>query len=517
MEGVADAVARVPGARPVIDDPLEPRAGLLIGGRFVLERAIGRGGMARVWQARDHDGGSVAVKILNAPLRASGRIVERFSREMEVLARLEHPNIARLVAASESGWFAMEVAEGRPLHQILIDRALSHRPLAIEEVLGVFVEIGRAIGFAHQLGVIHRDLKPSNVMVAGPLERPKVKVLDFGVAQLIDLDEAMKTTLGVAVGTASYMSPEMVMGRASDKRSDVFALGTILFELLCLRRAWVLDAQGQHLSPAEPGTHRGEILARIATGPRPLASKLRPGLPPETDALFARLLAVDPDARPADAEALLDEVAAVLAPAAVATVVAALPDDGPGDQTRTDQARAPLVALERAGAPLPWGALGLLGAGTIALSAWLAFAPRPAPKTITAEPTARPAAPVVPAVLPSAAIAPTASATATLAHRPNPPAKDLGKKPSHARAPVPPPKPDPPPKQNLERLLEEAREDPADLRRIDRLQQALLSAAALLRDPAERQAIETLATSSGMVGDLEGLALCVKRLRRVEP
>ncbi len=210
--------------------------GLSIGARvgpYQLIRILGAGGMADVWLARRADGAfqrDLALKLpIFSPRRAD--LHERFARERDILASLEHPHIARLydagVASNGLPYLAMEYVEGRPL----TDWCAAHR-LGVRARLELFLQMLDAVQYAHGKQVIHRDLKPSNVLVS---EAGQVRLLDFGVAKLLALDEPPLTALTHLYGralTPDYASPELLRGGAVGVRSDVYSLGVLLYELL---------------------------------------------------------------------------------------------------------------------------------------------------------------------------------------------------------------------------------------------------------------------------------------------
>src|SRR4051812_9777208 len=204
---------------------MEP--GILVGGRFEIERRAGAGGMGVVYRARDRQGGLVALKVLRDP---SPIAIERFAREASILADLEHPGIVRYVAQGTTPegeiYIAMEWLDGEDLHHFLWRQGVG-----IAESVDVARRIAEALTTAHARGIVHRDIKPSNVFVVGG-DLGHLKVLDFGVARLRESDRRATAT-GATLGTPGYMAPEQVRGeRDVDTRADVFSLGCVLFECL---------------------------------------------------------------------------------------------------------------------------------------------------------------------------------------------------------------------------------------------------------------------------------------------
>ena len=217
-------------------------------GPYEIQSALGAGGMGEVYRATDTTlKREVAVKVLPQSLAADPERLARFQREAEVLAALNHPNIAHIYGLEDAGGvkaLVMELVEG----PTLADR-IAQGPVPIDEALSIARQIADALEAAHERGIIHRDLKPANVKV-----RPDgtVKVLDFGLAKAIapagsppDASQsptittpAMMTGVGVILGTAAYMSPEQARGKAVDKRADIWAFGCVLFEMLTGKRAF---------------------------------------------------------------------------------------------------------------------------------------------------------------------------------------------------------------------------------------------------------------------------------------
>jgi serine/threonine-protein kinase len=214
-------------------------------GSHEITALLGKGGMGEVYRARDLKlKREVAIKILPEEFSRDADRVSRFQREAEVLASLNHPNIATIHDLEETDgtrYLVLELVEG----ETLADR-VARGPIAIEEALQIAIQICEALEAAHEKGIIHRDLKPANVKVTPD---GKVKVLDFGLAKAMEGAPASATvsnspTLlsgtmgGMIVGTAAYMSPEQARGRPADQRSDIFAFGCVLYEILTSRQAF---------------------------------------------------------------------------------------------------------------------------------------------------------------------------------------------------------------------------------------------------------------------------------------
>src|SRR5438105_6459727 len=220
--------------------PLTPATRL---GPYEIISQLGAGGMGEVYRARDlRLGRDIALKVLPAEMNASPERLARFEREARAVAGLNHPNIVTLFSIEDDGnmrFLTMELLEGQSL-----DHVLASGGLPIPRVIEVGIGLADALAAAHEKGVVHRDLKPANVMLT---KEGRVKVLDFGLAKLADpetnaeLSQAatMAAPLsgeGQAVGTVPYMSPEQIRGDAVDARTDLFALGIVLYELAAGRR-----------------------------------------------------------------------------------------------------------------------------------------------------------------------------------------------------------------------------------------------------------------------------------------
>jgi eukaryotic-like serine/threonine-protein kinase len=234
-------------------------------GPFEIVALLGAGGMGEVYRAKDTKlGRDVALKILPDSVTHDPERIARFRREAQVLASLNHPNIGAIYGLDEangSQFLVLELVEG----ETLADRIVKG-PLALDDALAIAKQIAEALEAAHEKGIMHRDLKPANIALT---HDGKVKVLDFGLAKAgqgatnasFDLansptltSPAMMTGVGVILGTAAYMSPEQAKGRAADKRSDVWAFGCVLYEMLTGRRAF----DGEDVSDTLAAVLRGE-------------------------------------------------------------------------------------------------------------------------------------------------------------------------------------------------------------------------------------------------------------------
>jgi Tol biopolymer transport system component/predicted Ser/Thr protein kinase len=252
-------------------------------GPYEILSAIGAGGMGEVYKARDTRlDRSVAIKILPADFAANAQLRVRFEREAKTISQLNHPHICTLYDVGEN-YLVMELLEG----ESLADR-VARGPLPVDQVIRYGIEIAEALEKAHRAGVVHRDLKPGNVM----LTKSGAKLLDFGLAKSSAFDmtvdgATMQKTLtaeGTIVGTFQYMSPEQLEGLNVDQRTDIFALGAVLYEMATGRRAF------------DGKTRTSLIAAIVAADPKPM-SELQPLTPVALEQVVRACLAKDADER----------------------------------------------------------------------------------------------------------------------------------------------------------------------------------------------------------------------------
>jgi len=262
--------------------------GRVLGGRYRLVSPIARGGMATVWVADDPVlSRQVAVKILRADLAADEGTRTRFRHEAIAAARLSHPNIVSTYDTGDDdgiAYIVMELIEGPTLRH-LIDE---HGGLPVADVIRIGKQVADALDAAHRAGLVHRDVKPANVLVppAGP-----VKVTDFGIAKAAGADDLTRT--GTVMGTARYLAPEQVNGRPTDPRTDVYALGLLIYEALCGH------------PPFGGDTEIATAMARLTTS-APAVRAERPEVSQALDDVIHRCLARQPSARFGSAAAVRD-------------------------------------------------------------------------------------------------------------------------------------------------------------------------------------------------------------------
>ncbi len=210
--------------------------GDIIAGRYVVKRLLGRGGMGAVYLAADEklENQEVALKVISPSLVDAPEIRQRFAREVLAAQSLTHQRIIKVFHLDEFQglhFFTMEYLPGRSLREIMVERFEQGRVFSLEEAAAVIQPILSALTHAHSKKVIHRDLKPENIIVSGDFPEIDVKVVDFGLARI--MSPSRLTSSALAMGTAYYMSPEQLSGKSDiDARSDLFAVGVILYELL---------------------------------------------------------------------------------------------------------------------------------------------------------------------------------------------------------------------------------------------------------------------------------------------
>lgn len=466
---------------------LDPLLGRTIEGKYLIEELLGSGAMGSVYRARQVAlERSVAIKVMSPALAKDASFVARFHREARTASRLWHPNTVGVTDFGEAAdgllYLVMELVPGQNLDTILQDEL----PLPDERIVAILAQVLSAVAAAHDLGIVHRDLKPENLLVVRGIDddgaaQDIVKVCDFGLARGtgIEVEEDRSavvptlagptvTTVGLVLGTPAYMSPEQAAGLAPEKRSDLYAVGAILYEMLT------------KALPFERATLHETVLAHV-NDPPPDPRTLVPDCNPALAALCLRALAKNPDERPPTARAMRaaiqralahpeDALAALDDPRASESVYPTVPrtrSTAPNhvEATSTIAAETPAPRAPRRARWLILGALGL-AAGTLyalarapaapraedvhAPTVTVAEAPPPAPSLTTALATAEPVS-APPPVASAAEIVTTprratptpairASASAVVPAAPEPVvATPVEPPPPPVIAPVPPP------------------------------------------------------------------------------
>ncbi|HEY7055384.1 MAG TPA: protein kinase [Vicinamibacterales bacterium] len=287
-------------------------------GQYRVLDKLGSGGMGDVYVAEDTRlNRRVALKFPRPDVAGTRDSRARFLREARAAAALNHPNIVHLYSVEEAGdlvFITMELVEGRSLRQLLSDGA----GLPLEKTISFAAQIADGLACAHAVGIVHRDLKPGNVMVT---DNERVKILDFGVAKFLEPISARgerpttseeESSGGHAVGTAGYMSPEQALGRVLDARTDLFALGVVLFEM----------ATG---TPPFQGDTAAAVFDHLLNRPQPPLLTLKPTLPGSLEVIIDKALEKDPNRRYRTAGEFLRDLRAVEASGASSVIPAATP------------------------------------------------------------------------------------------------------------------------------------------------------------------------------------------------
>ena len=262
--------------------------------RYRIIQLIGRGGMADVYLALDmRRQARVAIKVLREDLAEDPDFVRRFAREARTLAQLDHPNIVRFYSFEQEGLIAfmvMDYVDGVTLRRLVAERK---GPLRVDEITAILRQVGAALHYAHASGIIHRDLKPGNIMIQ---RDGKALLTDFGIAKIVE----SSTLTTISAGTPAYMSPEQILNRPLDHRTDIYSLGVVLYLLATGRRPFSGD---------EPGLTGTGTMARVREAhlrvPPPDPRTLNSNLPAEASQVIIKALAKRPDDRWQDVMSLV--------------------------------------------------------------------------------------------------------------------------------------------------------------------------------------------------------------------
>ena len=274
--------------------PREPQIGDVVAGRFRIEELIGQGGMGKVYRARHLTlDRQVCLKMLRPALLEDSTVVGRFEREAMAASRLNHPNSIHVLDFGRSPsdgslYIVMEHVQGKDLRQLLRDEW----PIPEARLCHIVAQVLAALGEAHARNVIHRDLKPENIMLEQRRNDPDfVKVLDFGIAKILDSDLPGLTRSDVVCGTPQYMAPEQATGAQLDARCDLYAVGVILYQLATAQLPF-------------DGPNAMDVLTRQVNEPpmKPRKREPRATISAQMESLILRVLSKDPEARPQTAE-----------------------------------------------------------------------------------------------------------------------------------------------------------------------------------------------------------------------
>jgi serine/threonine protein kinase len=385
--------------------------GTVLSGRYHIKRLCGEGGMGRVYEAEHVEiGKRVAVKVLHPAYTRTPDVVERFRREARAASKIYHPNVVNVTDSGTTGdgsfFFVMEYIEGVELGYVI------HRegPLLAARVLHIAEQVCDALQAAHDVGVIHRDLKPENILLVGgsgprssssvpratmvkqvatkttPLPNfETVKVLDFGIARSLDMEESSTragrrlTRPGVAMGTPEYMAPEQAAGKPADPRSDIYSVGSIMYEMLTG-------------APPYDGDNVMEVLHKKANEAPQAVRSVRPDVPAAVEVLVERAMARSPEARPQTMRDLSDEIRAI------AAAIASAPEPAPAVSRPRDSLfpagsfdpAAALSALKLSRRGVAAAAAVLLIVGSVVI---VRVATSPRSKIVASQPPAMVAAP----------------------------------------------------------------------------------------------------------------------------
>jgi eukaryotic-like serine/threonine-protein kinase len=276
--------------------------GELIAERYELQELVGTGGMSSVYRAHDRLlERDVALKVLHEEYTADTDYVERFRREARSVAQLSHPNIVTVIDRGEQDdrqFIVFEYVPGENL-KTLVQRV---GPLPEEDAVRLALQIARALGFAHENGLVHRDVKPQNVLLNGD---GQAKVTDFGIARSLDVKGGLTQT-GTVMGTSDYIAPEQARGSRVDAQSDIYSLGAVLYELLTGDVPF-------------PGDNFVAVAMRHINEPQPSVRERRPDVSPRLDAVIRRAMAKEPRDRFRSMDEFCAELNACLSPETAAS------------------------------------------------------------------------------------------------------------------------------------------------------------------------------------------------------
>lgn len=264
-------------------------------GRYKIVERLGKGSMGEVFLAHDpHIDRKVALKVLHQKHIASKQITKRFIKEAKAIGRLTHPSIVSVYDVGQDHgtiYIAMEYLEGETLNKVI-----QAKKYDLNTIASIGIQVANALHYAHQKGIVHRDIKPSNLIITDDF---KVKLTDFGIAHFDDSSFTLQTRSGDILGTPAYMSPEQIAGQAADKRSDLYSLGVILYELIVGQRPF----REKNITALFKAITQNKVLP---------PKKANPSLPKAINALVVKCLEKNPDRRYQSGSELTRDLSAFL-------------------------------------------------------------------------------------------------------------------------------------------------------------------------------------------------------------
>ena len=264
-------------------------------GRYEIVEELGKGSMGVVYRAYDPQiDRHVALKILREDRVTSEAFVQRFLKEAKAIGRLSHPNIVTVYDVGQDHgtiYIAMELLEGTPLN-----KRIQEKKLALPEIVSIGIQMAETLGYAHQKGIIHRDVKPSNILLQS---NGQIKITDFGIAHIEDPSSSIQTQAGEILGTPAYMSPEQVLSRPVDGRSDLFSVGIILYELSTGKRPF-------------GGENIAALFHSITHHHPPEPVQINPDIPKKLSQTIMRCLRKEPEERFETGQALAQALSETL-------------------------------------------------------------------------------------------------------------------------------------------------------------------------------------------------------------
>ena len=274
--------------------------GYSLNNRYQVKELLGQGGMSSVYRAYDPQlRRDVAIKIIHPHLSDDPKFVRRFEEEAAAVARLRHPNIRQVFDSghdADTFYMVLEFLPGETLKERLNSYAQDHQLMPLNEVITITQQICEAVAYAHRHGVIHRDIKPSNVIIS---EQGEAVLTDFGIAKMVGIEEF--TATGAVIGTAAYISPEQIQGEGVDHRTDIYAIGVMLFEMVSGTPPFEADA----VLP---------LMMKHINEPIPDLRQRVPNLPTKMIAIIEKALAKDPSKRYQTADEIAIDLGSLSAP-----------------------------------------------------------------------------------------------------------------------------------------------------------------------------------------------------------